>query len=158
MGRGGSKKYKPIPAPPRDAGLKSQPIPAPPPLRGGENPHGAKRGGAKLPSLVSESLFWSFGITSILSFSMLLFTVAVILLQSLLQPLEPLKWLCFNLLNCERFAAIRVPTRRFKLRHLDPCTTYYLCMYPYALTTRSLPRVHPGCWHQHLSSTLLPRQ
>ena len=46
MGRGGSKKCKPIPAPPRGAGLKSCPIPAPPPLRGGENPHGAKRGGA----------------------------------------------------------------------------------------------------------------
>ena len=45
-GAGGSKKCKPIPAPPRDAGLKSHPIPAPPPLRGGENPHGAKRGGA----------------------------------------------------------------------------------------------------------------
>ena len=45
-GRGGSKKCKPIPAPPLDAGLKSCPIPAPPPLRGGENPHGAKRGGA----------------------------------------------------------------------------------------------------------------
>ena len=45
-GRGGSKKCKPIPAPPHDAGLKSCPIPAPPPLRGGENPHGAKRGGA----------------------------------------------------------------------------------------------------------------
>ena len=46
MGRGGSKKCKPIPAPPRGVGLKSHPIPAPPPLRGGENPHGAKRGGA----------------------------------------------------------------------------------------------------------------
>ena len=48
-GRGGrrwSKKCKPIPAPPRGAGLKSHPIPAPPPLRGGENPHGTKRGGA----------------------------------------------------------------------------------------------------------------
>ena len=45
-GQGGSKKCKPIPAPPRGAGLKSHPIPAPPPLRGGENPHGAKRGGA----------------------------------------------------------------------------------------------------------------
>ena len=45
-GWGGSKKCKPIPAPPRGAGLKSHPIPAPPPLRGGENPHGAKRGGA----------------------------------------------------------------------------------------------------------------
>ena len=45
MGRGGSKKCKPIPAPPRGAGLKSRPIPAPLPLRGGENPHGAKRGG-----------------------------------------------------------------------------------------------------------------
>ena len=46
MGRGGSKKCKPIPAPPRGAGLKSHPIPAPPPLRGRENPYGAKRGGA----------------------------------------------------------------------------------------------------------------
>ena len=46
MGRGGSKKCKPIPAPPRGAGLKSHPIPAPPPLRGGENPYGVKRGGA----------------------------------------------------------------------------------------------------------------
>ena len=46
MGRGGSKKYKPIPAPPHGAGLKSRPIPAPPPLRDGENPQGAKRGGA----------------------------------------------------------------------------------------------------------------
>ena len=46
MGRGGSKKCKPIPAPPRGAGLKSRPIPAPPLLRGGENPHGAKWGGA----------------------------------------------------------------------------------------------------------------
>ena len=46
MGRDGSKKCKSIPAPPRGAGLKSYPIPAPSPLRGGENPHGAKRGGA----------------------------------------------------------------------------------------------------------------
>ena len=46
MGRGGSKKCKSIPAPPRGAGLKSCHIPAPSPLRGGENPHGAKRGGA----------------------------------------------------------------------------------------------------------------
>ena len=48
-GRGESKKCKPIPAPPRPApwcGLKSRPIPAPSPLRGGENPHGTKRGGA----------------------------------------------------------------------------------------------------------------
>ena len=45
-GRDGSKKSKPIPAPPRGVGLKSRPIPAPSPLRGGENPHGAKRGGA----------------------------------------------------------------------------------------------------------------
>ena len=60
MGRGWSKKCKPIPAPPRGAGLKSHPIPAPPPLRGRENPYGAKqgragqagRGEAKLPSLV----------------------------------------------------------------------------------------------------------
>ena len=46
MGRDGSKKCKPIPAPPRGAGLKSRPIPAPSSLRDGENPHGAKRGGA----------------------------------------------------------------------------------------------------------------
>ena len=46
MGRGGSKKCKPIPAQPCGAGLKSRPIPAPSSLRGGENPHGAKRGGA----------------------------------------------------------------------------------------------------------------
>ena len=46
MGWGGSKKCKPIPAPPRGAGLKSCPIPAPSPLQNGENPHGAKRGGA----------------------------------------------------------------------------------------------------------------
>ena len=46
MGRGGSKKCKPIPAPPRGAGLKSHPILAPPPLRGGENPYGVKWGGA----------------------------------------------------------------------------------------------------------------
>ena len=46
MGRGGSKKCKPIPTPPRGAGLKSRPIPVPPPLRGGENPHEAKWGGA----------------------------------------------------------------------------------------------------------------
>ena len=46
MGHDGSKKCKPIPAPPRGAGLKSQPISAPPPLRSGENPHGAKWGGA----------------------------------------------------------------------------------------------------------------
>ena len=59
-GWGGSKKCKPIPVSPRGTGLKSHPIPAPPPLRGGENPHGAKRGeagqagrgGAKLPSLI----------------------------------------------------------------------------------------------------------
>ena len=49
MGRdraGGSKKSKPIPTLPRGAGLKSCPIPTPPPLRGRENPHGAKQGGA----------------------------------------------------------------------------------------------------------------
>ena len=46
VGRGGSKNCKPIPVPPRGAGLKSRPIPAPLPLWGGENPHGAKRGGA----------------------------------------------------------------------------------------------------------------
>ena len=46
MGWGGSKKSKFISTPPRGAGLKSYPILAPPPLRGGENPRGAKRGGA----------------------------------------------------------------------------------------------------------------
>ena len=46
MGRGGSKKCKHIPTPPRGVGLKSRPIPAPSPLRGEENPYGAKRGGA----------------------------------------------------------------------------------------------------------------
>ena len=45
-GRGGSKKCKPIPIPPRGSGLKSRPILAPPPLRGRENPHGAKQGEA----------------------------------------------------------------------------------------------------------------
>ena len=45
-GWGRSKKCKPIPAPLRGVGLKSHPILAPPPLRGGENPYGAKRGGA----------------------------------------------------------------------------------------------------------------
>ena len=44
--QGGSKKWKPIPAPPRGVGLKSRPIPTPQPLQGGENPHGAKQGGA----------------------------------------------------------------------------------------------------------------
>ena len=65
-GQGGSKKCKPIPTPSRGAGLKPHPIPAPPPLRGGENPHGAKRGGvgqagqgrAKLPSLIT-CIYWS---------------------------------------------------------------------------------------------------
>ena len=46
MGRGGSKKCKPILASPHGAGLKSRLIPAPSPLQGGETPHGAKRGGA----------------------------------------------------------------------------------------------------------------
>ena len=45
MGRSGSKKCKPIPAPPRGVGLKSCPIPAPSPLQGGKNPHGTKREG-----------------------------------------------------------------------------------------------------------------
>ena len=45
-GQGGSKKSKPIPALPCGAGLKSCPIPTPPPLRVGENPRGAKLGGA----------------------------------------------------------------------------------------------------------------
>ena len=46
MGHDGSKKCKPIPAPPRGAGLKSHPIPASPPLQDGKNSHEAKRGGA----------------------------------------------------------------------------------------------------------------
>ena len=53
-GRGGSKKFKPIPAPPRSAGLKYCPIPTPPPLRGGKNPRGAKRGGEKLSPLIMK--------------------------------------------------------------------------------------------------------
>ena len=44
-GRVGYKKSKPILTPPYGADLKSQPTLAPPPLRGGENSHGAKRGG-----------------------------------------------------------------------------------------------------------------
>ena len=46
MGRVGSKKSKPIPTPPRGAGLKSPPIPAPLPLRGRKNPCGMKWGRA----------------------------------------------------------------------------------------------------------------
>ena len=46
MGWSGSKKCKPIPAPPHGAGLKSHPIPAPSLLRGGKNPHGMKQEGA----------------------------------------------------------------------------------------------------------------
>ena len=45
VGWGVSKKSKPISTPPHGARLKSRPISAPPPLRGGENPHGAKQGG-----------------------------------------------------------------------------------------------------------------
>ena len=44
-GRGGSKKFKPIPVLPHGAGLKSCPIPNLTPLQVGENPCGAKRGG-----------------------------------------------------------------------------------------------------------------
>ena len=66
MGRDGSKMCKPIPAPPRGVGLNSCPIPAPSPLRGGENPHGAKRGGAKLPSLVGL-VEWVGWVESLLS-------------------------------------------------------------------------------------------
>ena len=44
-GRDEYKKSKPILTPPYGADLKSQPTLAPPPLRGGENSHGAKRGG-----------------------------------------------------------------------------------------------------------------
>ena len=46
MGQSRAKKYKPIPAPPHGAGLKSYPIPASPPLRGGKNPREIKRGEA----------------------------------------------------------------------------------------------------------------
>ena len=45
-GRVGDKNTKPIPTLPRGAGTKYCPIPAPPPLRGGENLHEAKWGGA----------------------------------------------------------------------------------------------------------------
>ena len=50
-GWGASKNSKPIPVLLHGVGLKSHLIPALPPLQGGENPYGAKRGGAKLPSL-----------------------------------------------------------------------------------------------------------
>ena len=46
VGRVGSKMFKTIPTPPLGAGLKSCPIPTPSPLRGRENPYGAKQGGA----------------------------------------------------------------------------------------------------------------
>ena len=54
MGHIGSKKPKPIPVWPRDAGLKSRLIPGTPPLRGGEKPTWSetRRGGAKLPSQI----------------------------------------------------------------------------------------------------------
>ena len=42
----GLKSVNPSPLLPHGVGLKSRPIPAPPPLQSGENPHGAKRGGA----------------------------------------------------------------------------------------------------------------
>ena len=54
---GGSKKSKPILALPRSVRLKSCSIPASPPLWGGENLHGAKQEGAKLPSLFLCSTF-----------------------------------------------------------------------------------------------------
>ena len=48
MGAGqvGDKNTKPIPTPPWGARTKYCPIPTPPPLRGGENPHGVRQGGA----------------------------------------------------------------------------------------------------------------
>ena len=82
-GRVRSKKSKPIPAPPHDAGLKSRPIPAPPPLQGEENPRGPKRGGAKLPSLfktmkkinaISLILFFTI-LPTILAFHTIIWTV-----------------------------------------------------------------------------------
>jgi len=62
VGRGGSKKSKPIPALPHGAGLKSCPIPVPPLLWGGKNLHRAKRegrvkrDGGKLPYLILEAI------------------------------------------------------------------------------------------------------
>jgi len=53
-GWGGFKKSKPILALPHDVGLNSRSIPAPPSLRGGENPHKVKRGGAKSPSPIGH--------------------------------------------------------------------------------------------------------
>ena len=65
VGRGRSKKSKPILTSPHGAGLKSCPIFAPPPLRGGENLHrgearrdGSKRGGEKLPSLLLGNILY----------------------------------------------------------------------------------------------------
>ena len=46
MGRFGSKKSKPISAPPHAVRLKSPLIPAPLPLQGRKNPCGMKWGGA----------------------------------------------------------------------------------------------------------------
>ena len=46
MGWGGAGLKSVNPSPPYGAGIKSRPIPAPLPLRGGENPHDAKREGA----------------------------------------------------------------------------------------------------------------
>ena len=63
MGRGGSKKSKPILTPPYGAGLKSPPTLVPPPLRGWKNLCRAKRGGAsqagrgKIAIPISNNLF-----------------------------------------------------------------------------------------------------
>ena len=63
MGRDGSKKSKPIPAPPRGAGLKFPPIPTPQPLLGGETrgeqsgEGRVKRGRTKLTSLLTSTTF-----------------------------------------------------------------------------------------------------
>ena len=46
MGRGGSKKFKPILDPPYGASLKSRLISTSPPLQDKENSHGAKLGEA----------------------------------------------------------------------------------------------------------------
>lgn len=60
VGRGGFKKFKPIPAPSCSARLKSCSIPAPLPLWGEKNPCGegqVKWDGTKLPSLLLRAKF-----------------------------------------------------------------------------------------------------
>ena len=71
MGWVGSKKFKPNPAPPYGAGLKSCPILTPPPLQGGANLREAKWGGAgqvgqgKITFLKPKACLWDLVINMI---------------------------------------------------------------------------------------------